>query len=860
MRKLILGLIGLLLAAPQSPAKTLTYNRLDIVNLRDQGLPADERSTNALLAHGNVVYGATSGDRCHIFRFTPASGRVEVLATLPGPNTILKAFAHDGSGVLYAGTMLTRRQLYLEGRRRGGSFEELDANLSTIDDSWGTGHLYRLSGLETASPRLEDLGVPVPGQGIQALAGDAKRGLLYGLTYPSGRFFVFDPRTRQTETITFGRTRAHVSNHMVAFVEVVKDLADYLPGEVEFGGKLPARAMHVASDGALYTSGWDGKIVRYDPDVPAPEDRFTVVGDIPCVPGRQYWNRVDEIVEHDGRLLMGSSDGYLFRFDPATGTVDNWGKPVRAIETMGLAVSPLDGNLYGITGGDLEGMSRFWCRDAATGSFEVDYPALKGFRRRAMGDLVALADGTLVMAETDRVADLWVLRPGEPAAWTKSGVIRPFTSPNKPQPERERFGGHARKLEAEVYPIPSEMHGGTGYTAIEFDRQGKLYVGTAFYGRSAALVRLDLKSGVWERLFRSDELTHQFARGVGAPGKIHTKLRLGSDGRIYGGMKQGWEFAFDTRPDIGEAPEGQRGGYLTSHFFSYDPATGQSRDLGPGYPQNGLMGFCADVARGFLYTTTDPAIRFLAHDLKTGRTFDAGAVSGNAPARYMALDEETGRVYHPGEATTDGRFFMTVWDPKAFRLRDYEIAVEGDLKYRHSYTIACGPRGSGKLYGSNWAPDAWEMDLEPHADGKLHVRRICPVSVDGESVKGSMNCLAVGPDGRVYWGTEYEEEGPAAVFCWDPRTRTRTYLGTLALGGEWLKNIVMQGLAIDRDGNLALHVLYVKLTESQKKLAHWQPGTTYRDIEERPHYLGAPGHLPGTYYAVIVVRGAAAPR
>ncbi len=704
MRAILFFLLALL-PAVCSPAQTMTYNSLEVVNLRDRGIPADERSTHVLDADGNLVYGATSGDTCHIFRFDPKTKTLKDLAWIPGPNTILKGFVRHGS-TIYAGTMLTRSQLWLEGRRRRGTREEPDANLYPIDDSWNTGRLYRITGIDSDTPRLEDLGIPVTGQGIQTLALDPRRGLLYGITSPAGRFFIHDTKTGKTETVTFGKTRTQVSNSMVYFVEVVRDLTDFLPGEVESYGKLPARAMHVMPDGTLFTSGWDGRIIRYDPDIPHPADRFSAVAYLPCVAGRQYWNRVDEIVERDGRLWMGTSDGYLFRFDPVTNEVENFGKPIRAIETMGLAFSTLDSRLYGLTGGGLEGVSRFWSFNPERRTFEIDLPAVQGFRRQPMADIVCTDDGTMVMAETDRVANLWVLTPGEPKEWTKSGVHEELAD-RKQTAIPDKFVGHTKKLEAEAFPIPSEMHGGSGYTAIEFDREGKLYVGTATYGFWGSLVRLDPKKGIWRRLFRSDELTHEYGRGQGAPGKIHTKLRLGADGKLYGGMKQGFEFNFGTRADMGESPEGQRGGYRTSHFFSYDPKTETATDLGPGFPQNGLMGFCADTDRGYLYSTTDPSVYFLAYDLKTGRTWNAGAVAGYAPARYMALDEETGRVYHPGEVTPAEKQFMTVWDPREFRLRDYEIVADDSLRYRHSYTIACGPPGSSTAPTGLPMPGRW---------------------------------------------------------------------------------------------------------------------------------------------------------
>ncbi len=118
-----------------------------------------------------------------------------------------------------------------------------------------------------------------------------------------------------------------------------------------------------------------------------------------------------------------------------------------------------------------------------------------------------------------------------------------------------------------------------------------------------------------------------------------------------------------------------------------------------------------------------------------------------------------------------------------------------------------------------------------------------------------MNCITLGPDGRMYWGVSYGDDGPMAIFAWDPKTRTRSYLGTLTLGGDWLRNVVLQGIAVDRKGNLALHCLYLALTPEQQKLARWQPGTTYRDYDEKPYYLGAPAHKKGTFYSVVMVRG-----
>ena len=394
MKKVIFLALSVLFSVSISSAKILTYNKLEQINLRDMGIPTDERSTNVLIASGKAVYGATSGDTCHVFRFDPQTGKLLVLASIDGPNTVLKGMVLDDD-TIYVGTMLTKRQLWWEGRRRGGTYEQEDANLYQIDTTWNTGHLYRIKGVKSDNPVLEDLGIPVEGQGIHTMAMDSNRGLIYGLTYPAGRFFIYDTRDNTGEVITFGTAYTYVSNHMVNFAEVEKDLTDFTPGEGEFNNKIVAKAMHVMPDGTVFTSGWDGRIIRYDPGIANPQDRFTAVGSIPTVPGRQYWNRIDEIVENDGKLYIGSSDGYIFQFDPATRDIKNYGKPVRAIEVMGLAFSTVDGDLYGINGGDLDGVSRFWYFDNKEKTFEVDYPAVKAFRKRPMGDIVCTEDGTI---------------------------------------------------------------------------------------------------------------------------------------------------------------------------------------------------------------------------------------------------------------------------------------------------------------------------------------------------------------------------------------------------------------------------------------------------------------------------------
>ncbi|MFV2068404.1 MAG: hypothetical protein ACC645_15650, partial [Pirellulales bacterium] len=838
MNRAAYSFCALLIAAVPLHAKTLTYNQLDTISLRDQGLAADERATHVLIAHGAVVYGATSGDACHIFRFDPSKSKVTVLATIPGPNTIVRGMVLDGDAI-YVGTMLTREQLWLKAREAGEVWDLEDANLIPVKDSYETGHLLRIGSIDSKAPTVEDLGVPVARQGIHTLAIDRARGLLYGVASPGGRFFIYDIKTGTTQQTSFGKTYSTVSNHMVAVVEVERELADLTPGEGEWNNRLIPRAMHVTEDGTLYTSGWQGRILKYNPKIVGIRDRFSTVGWIPSVPGRQYWNRVDAIVEWDGKLYLGTSDGYIVRLDLETGTLENLGKPIRAIEVMGMAFSPVDGKLYGVSGGGLEGMSRFWSCDVERGTFEVDYPALNVLpNRHRAGDLVCTGDGTLVLSEAIRVADLIRLTPGEQKEWEKSGVLDEF-NPGESRGKRVpdgRFKGH-KMLEVDVYPIPSKLHGGSGYTAIQADNDGRIYAGTAYYGHSAQLVQLDPKTAVWRSILRSDEFTYQYGRGQGIPGKIHTKLRRGADGKIYGAMKQGYELHYAIRPDVGESPEGRRGSQFTCHMFSYDPATDTTVDLGPGWPQEGITAFDVDTDRHAVYSATVPGVFFLVYNTTTRRIWNAGSIRYGHPTRYMPRDPSTGKVYHPGEVTPKGKHFMTVWEPDAFRLRDIEVVSEEGFEYRHSYATCCGPAGTKTLYGRS-GDNVFEMNLDDSKDGKLHVRPICTVGVDGDDEHSGMYAVERGPDGRIYWASSGGSNVPIDLFAWDPKTRTKTYLGSCALAGKWIRGGSCQGLCLDPQGNLALHILYADIPAKLRE--HWKVPDDffYEDITARDHFLG----------------------
>jgi hypothetical protein len=225
----------------------------------------------------------------------------------------------------------------------------------------------------------------------------------------------------------------------------------------------------------------------------------------------------------------------------------------------------------------------------------------------------------------------------------------------------------------------------------------------------------------------------------------------------------------------------------------------------------------------------------------------------------MPRDPGDGKVYHRGEVTPSGRCYMTVWDPDEFRLRDIEIVADEGFLYRHSYATCCGPAGTKTLYGQAHG-QLFEMDLDVGRDGKLHVRPVCSIGVEGEANPGNIKAIERGPDGRIYWATVGGRGTPLALFAWDPKAKKKTYLGACAIGGEWIDEGHCQGMCLDSDGNLAVHVLNARITMEQQK--HWKVSEDfyYQDIEERPYYVGLPSRQQGTFYSVYYVKNAASIR
>ena len=389
-------------------------HRLD---LRDLGypevnqIPANSSAITALLATaGGKIYGGTSGEEAYLFLYDPAINKVRHLGRIKGQQGIHHALAQDSDGFLYIGTGLNvLRAVELTRKLPGGHDSVSDALWEDVKKPYGSyagGHLYRYEPgaadkqvlMPGDSSPVEDLGVAVPNNGIYALCGNLGARLIYGVSYPDGRLFQYDIRQKKFRDL--GELDRRVVFH----------------GPERDWRSLP-RALAVDNSGKVYTSGEDGFLVYYDPVL----DSIRSTGQ--RIPGEYYpvqaytGHPVVECFTRDAKGLIygGSSDGFLFSFDPAGGKLVNLGKPRVSRRLRALAAGK-DGRLYMVAGERIE-PCRLFSFDPKSGGFQdlgilaVDRSPYYSWRGYQFDSMTTGLDGTIYIGESERHSHLFLYLP-----------------------------------------------------------------------------------------------------------------------------------------------------------------------------------------------------------------------------------------------------------------------------------------------------------------------------------------------------------------------------------------------------------------------------------------------------------------
>lgn len=362
-------------------ARDLGYAPVDLI-------PSGESAVTALtVTHGSasIVYGATSGKKSYLFVLNPVHGYVQPLGYLKDVTTVRGTLAIAANGDVYI----------------GGSIA-VDNNGAGYDHYSG-GHLlrYRPPADQDRHPievdkacQTEDLGVAAEHEGIYSLAADDARNTLYGLTYPSGNFFKYDIAS-------------------AAFTLLGKVAESRIHGEKFERDRLIGRAIAVARNGDVFTSGEDGALFRYRPGASAIEKLAAAV---PSEPGREGYNRMEVwTADASGILYGGTSDGYLVRLDPDSLTFENLGKPLSQYRLNGLVLAK-NGKFYGV-GGDLDDMARLFSYDPKSGVYrilgfvDVNRRPYYAWQAYLIDSMCIGEDGTVYIGEAERRSRLYLFYP-----------------------------------------------------------------------------------------------------------------------------------------------------------------------------------------------------------------------------------------------------------------------------------------------------------------------------------------------------------------------------------------------------------------------------------------------------------------
>src|SRR5262249_16373676 len=164
-------------------------------------------------------------------------------------------------------------------------------------------------------------------------------------------------------------------------------------------------------------------------------------------------------------------------------------------------------------------------------------PSMVGF-----GALLLVGD-VIYAGERDRIGRL-VRFPLKPAETPKKAP------PARPAPPAPVDDTPPAPLDLRVVFAPAgTTTDGSGYTAIEVGHDGKVYVGAARYGGYAWLLRFDpaMPPVFMDKVVNMQQLTGERLQGINTQGKIHAKILVGADGRVWFASKQAHE-VFDTRP------------------------------------------------------------------------------------------------------------------------------------------------------------------------------------------------------------------------------------------------------------------------------------------------------------------------
>jgi WD40 repeat protein len=169
--------------------------------------------------------------------------------------------------------------------------------------------------------------------------------------------------------------------------------------------------------GRVYTSGDDGLLVYYDPKSGKIQSTgATLPGDYDPIQAYVGHPVVEYLaMDKTGLIYGGSSDGFLFSFDPSTMKLVNLGKP-RSLRRLRALTIGKDGRVY-IVAGERTEPCQFFYYDPKEGGFHdlgviaVDRSPYYSWRGSQFDSIATGPDGTIYLGESERRSHLFLYLP-----------------------------------------------------------------------------------------------------------------------------------------------------------------------------------------------------------------------------------------------------------------------------------------------------------------------------------------------------------------------------------------------------------------------------------------------------------------
>ncbi len=375
-------------------------------------IPVNSSAITSLITSKNgIIYGGTSGDEAYFFLFDPSTNKVKHLGKIPGHMGIHHSLVEDRHGNIYIGTGINMFA-ELELSEWGEGDDKVDITLwkdiKRHFNSYSGGHLYRYNPYESnenvklvdMNCEIEDLGMPVANNSIYALTINPAGDEIYGITYPDGHFFIYNIEQKKFNDL------GEIDHQRV-----------YHGPERQW--RTISRALICDDSGRVFMSGNKGKLIYYEPKTGQIDStNIEVPGDYYYMQFFYDYTAVEYFAkDKDGLIYGGSTDGYLFSFDPQKMQIKNLGK-VRASRRLRCLTIGNDGIVY-LMAGEISTTKpcQFYTYDPKQGCFETlglliaDRSPFYYWRGQQFDCMTTGLDGTIYLGESERQSHLFIYIP-----------------------------------------------------------------------------------------------------------------------------------------------------------------------------------------------------------------------------------------------------------------------------------------------------------------------------------------------------------------------------------------------------------------------------------------------------------------